>query len=190
MDGVTAFLIIILVILAIVVGVGITVAVLVSRGVLTLVKLSKPKYESAKRSAFKVRAEATSGPAGEIMKQRVHLADSLEATRRSLEAAAGTRQYTGNLGSIFTTLVHAGTVLETQLLVAQRDPDPAVQAVYAKTLGVQVEQVAGTATGIRNALASAASPMSEVDLSDLTRTLEIEATMLKNWSATYTGLAE
>lgn len=190
MDFGTVFLILMLVIIAVVLGVAITIGVLVSRGVLGLVKISKPKYESAKRSALKARAESTSGPVGEIMKQRIRLQESLEATRRSLEVAQSTRQYTGNLDSIFATLQQAGGVLENQLLVAQQDPDPAVQAVYAKTLSVQAEQVTHTATGIRNALASASGPIADVDFKDLTRTLEIEATMLKNWSTTYTDLGE
>lgn len=190
MDFGTVFLILMLVVIAIVLGVAITVGVLVSRGVLTLVKLSKPKYESAKRNAMKVRAETTSGPLGEIMKQRIRLQEAMEATRRSLEVASSTRQYTGNLDSIFRTLQQSAQVVDSQLLVAQQDPDPAVRGVYAKTLSVQAEQITHTATGIRNALASAAAPAVDVDLKDLTRTLEIEATMLKNWSATYTGLGE
>ena len=188
MDLGTVFLILMLVIIAIVVGVAITVGVLVSRGVVSLVKISKPKYESAKRSALKVRADSTTGPMGEILKQRVELADSLQATRRSLDAAQGTRQYTGNLESIFNTLQQTGTLMEHQLLVAQQEPDPAVQSLYAKTLGVQVEQITQTAKGLRNALASAAAPAGDVDLKDLTRTLEIEAAMLKKWSKTYTDL--
>ncbi|MDJ0311878.1 hypothetical protein [Arthrobacter sp. H35-D1] len=188
MDFGTVFLILMLVIIAIVVGVAITVGVLVSRGVVSLVKISKPKYESAKRSALKVRADSTTGPMGEILKQRVELADSLQATRRSLDAAQGTRQYTGNLESIFNTLQQTGTLMEHQLLVAQQEPDPAVQSLYAKTLGVQVEQITQTAKGLRNALASAAAPAGDVDLKDLTRTLEIEAAMLKKWSKTYTDL--
>lgn len=188
MDFGTVFLILMLVIIAIVVGVAITVGVLVSRGVVSLVKISKPKYESAKRSALKVRADSTTGPMGEILKQRVELADSLQATRRSLDAAQGTRQYTGNLESIFNTLQQTGTLMEHQLLVAQQEPDPTVQSLYAKTLGVQVEQITQTAKGLRNALASAAAPAGDVDLKDLTRTLEIEAAMLKKWSKTYTDL--
>jgi len=190
MDWAAALLILVLVIIAIVVGVAITMGVLIRRGVLGLVKLSKPKYDSAKRSAMKVRAESTSGPLGEIMKQRIRLQESMEATRRSLEVASATRQYTGNLDSIFRTLQQAAHVVDSQLAVAQQDPDPAVQGVYSKTLSVQVEQITHTATGIRNALASAAAPAVDVDLKDLTRTLEIEATMLKNWSATYTGLGD
>lgn len=190
MDFGTAFLIIMLVIILVVVGAAVTVGVLVSRGVLSLVKVSKPKYEMARRSALKVRAQSTGGPLGEIMKSRIRLQESLEATARSLAAAQSTRQYTGNLDSIFRTLQQAGAVVETQLQVAQADPDPAVQGIYAKTLGTQVGQITQTAQGIRNALASAATPMADVDLADLTRTLEIEATMLKNWSSTYTDLGD
>lgn len=188
MDFGTVFLILMLVIIAIVLGVGITLAVLISRGVLSLVKVSKPKYESAKRSALKVRAESSSGPVAEILKQRVALAESLEATRRSLNVAHGSGQYTGNLSSIFSTLEQTGAVMEHQLLVAQQEPDPAVQSLYAKTLAGQVEQITQTARGVRNALASAAAPAGSADLKDLTRTLEIEATMLANWSKTYTDL--
>lgn len=188
MDFGTVFLIIMLVIIAIVVGVGVTLAVLVSRGVLGLAKMSKPKIESAKRGALKVRAESSGGPVGAILKQRVALAESLDATRRSMGVARSTGQYTGNLDSIFATLEQAGTVVEHQLLVAQQEPDTSIQAVYAKTLGVQVEQITQTATGVRNALASTGAPAGSTDLKDLTRTLEIEATMLKNWSKTYTQL--
>lgn len=190
MDPITAVLVVILVIIAIVLGVAITFGVLARRGVLGLIKLSKPKYESAKRSALKARAEASSGPVAEILKQRVALAEALEATRRSLDVAQATGQYTGNLDSIFNTLQQTGTVMEHQLLVAQQEPDPAVQGLYAKTLGTQVEQITQTAKGVRNALASAAAPTGDVDLKDLTRTLEIEAAMLKNWSATYTDLGK
>lgn len=190
MDPVAAVLVLILVIIAVVLGVAITAGVLVRRGVVGLVKISKPKYESAKRSALKARAETSTGPVAEILKCRIALADSLDATQRSLDVAQSTGQYTGNLASIFTTLQQAGTVMEHQLLVAQQEPDPAVQGLYAKTLGVQVEHITETATGVRNALASAAAPASDVDLKDLTRTLEIEATMLKKWSTTYTDLGK
>lgn len=188
MDPVTGLLILALIIIAIVIGVAVTVGVLVSRGVLGLVKISKPRIESAKRSALKVRAESSTGPVAAILKQRVALSESLEATRRSLAVAQSTGQYTGNLDSIFGTLAQAGAVVEHQLLVAQQEPDPAVQALYTKTLGVQVDQITQTAAGIRNALASAAGPTGTADLKDLTRTLEIEATMLQNWSKTYTEL--
>ena len=188
MDFGTVFLILMLVIIAIVVGGAITLGILIRRGVVGLVKISKPKYESAKRSALKVRADSTTGPMGEILKQRVALTESLEATRRSLDVAQGTRQYTGNLESIFTTLQQTGSVMEHHLLVAQQEPDPSVQSLYAKTLGVQVKQITQTATGVRNALASAAAPAGDVDLKDLTRTLEIEAAMLQKWSKTYTDL--
>ncbi|MGO4385856.1 hypothetical protein [Specibacter sp. RAF43] len=190
MDPGTVFLIIMLVIIAIVVVAGVTVAVLISRGVLGLVRLSRPKYDSARRNALKVRAQSTAGPAGDLLKQRIRLLESLDATRRSLEVAGQTGQYTGNLDAIFRTLQQAGGVVESQLLVAQKDPDPAVQALYAKTLGTQVEQIATTATGVRNALASAAQPLADVDLADLTGKLAIEATMLKNWSTTYTDLGK
>ncbi|MCQ9164813.1 hypothetical protein [Arthrobacter sp. STN4] len=190
MDFGTAVLIIALVVIAVVLGVGITLAVLISRGVLGLVNRSRPRYEQARRNALKVRAQATGGPLGDVMKQRIRLQESLEATQRSLAVAQGARQYTGNLNSIFGTLRQAGTVLENQLLVAQSEPDPAVQAAYAKTLGGHVDQVVQTSTGIRSALAAAAAPMTDVDFKDLTRTLEIEATMLKKWSATYTDLGE
>lgn len=190
MDAGTVFLIIVLVIIAIVLGVGITLAVLVSRGVVGLVRMGKPKYQLAKRNAMKIRAESTTGPTGEILKQRIRLQESLEATARSLAAAEATHQYTGNLPSIFRTIQQAGGVLETQLLVAQKDPDPAVQGAYVKTLGAQIEQLIHTSTGIRNALATASSPVSDADMKDLSRSLEIEATMLKNWSATYTQLGE
>ncbi|MHA7268580.1 hypothetical protein [Arthrobacter sp. HLT1-20] len=190
MDPITAVLVVILVIIAIVLGVAVTLGVLARRGVLSLVKISKPKYESAKRSALKARAEASTGPVAEILKQRVALAESLEATRRSLGVAQSTGQYTGNLEQIFNTLQQTGAVMEHQLLVAQQEPDPAVQSLYAKTLGVQVEQITQTAKGVRNALASAAAPAGDVDLKDLTRTLEIEAAMLKNWSTTYTDLGK
>ncbi len=188
MDLGTVFLILMLVFIAIAVGVAITLGVLVSRGVLSLVKIGKPKYESAKRSALKVRAESSTGPIAAILKQRVALSESLEATRRSLDAAQSVGQYTGNLASIFATLEQTGAVMEHQLLVAQQEPDPAVQGLYAKTIAGQVEQITLTATGVRNALASAAAPSGNADLKDLTRKLEIEAAMLKNWSTTYTEL--
>lgn len=188
MDFGTVFLILMLVIIAIVVGGAVIMGVLVRRGVVGLVKISKPKYESAKRSALKVRADSTTGALGEILQQRVALAESLEATRRSLEVAQGTGQYTGNLEAIVNTLQQTGAVMEHQLLVAQQEPDPTVQAQYAKTLGSQVQQIAQTATGVRNALAGAAASTGDVDVKDLTRTLEIEAAMLKKWSATYNDL--
>lgn len=190
MDFGTVILIIALVAIAVVLGVGITLAVLISRGVLGLVNKSKPRYELAKRNALKVRAQSTGGPLGDVMKQRIRLQESLEATQRSLAVAQSTRQYTGNLDAIYRTLQQAGAVLEHQLLVAQKEPDPAVQAAYAQTLGGQAEQVIQTSAGIRSALAAAAAPMTDVDVKDLTRTLEIEAAMLKNWSATYTDLGD
>ncbi len=188
MDLWTVLFIVILVVIALVVVAIVTGGVMLSRGVLGLVKKGKPKYESAKRSALKVRAESTSGPIGEILRHRVALQESLEATRRSLDVAQGTGQYTGNLPSIFATLEQAGAVMEHQLLVAQQEPDPAVQGVYAKNLAGQVEQITQTAKGVRNALASAAAPTEHADLKDLSRTLEIEAAMLSNWSKTYTEL--
>lgn len=188
MDLWTVLFIVILVVIAIVIVAVVTGGIMLSRGVLGLVKKGKPKYESARRSALKVRAESSSGPIGVILRQRVALQESLEATRRSLEVAQATGQYTGNLASIFATLEQAGAVMEHQLLVAQQEPDLTVQGLYAKNLADQVEQITRTAKGVRNALASAAAPAGSAELQDLTRTLEIETTMLANWARTYTDL--
>ena len=60
--------------------------------------------------------------------------------------------------------------------------------MYAQTLGVQVEQIAATATGVRTALARTAQPTGRRIMACLARRLDIEAKMLDNWSATYTQL--
>lgn len=189
MDGITAFLIIILVVIAIVVAVGVTAFLLISKGVKGLVKASTPKIKAAKRNALKVRAESTPGNLGAVLKHRVALQESLEATGRSLAVAQNSGQYTGNLEGIFRTLQQAGVVMDHHLAVAAQEPDSAVQGLYAKTLGAQVEQITQTATGVRNALAGAAASTNRADMADLTRSLEIEAKMLENWSKTYTDLA-
>jgi hypothetical protein len=79
-------------------------------------------------------------------------------------------------------------VVDRQLAVAERDPDRGIQRVYAQTLGVQVEQILQTSTGVRQALARTSQPMTAVDISELTRRLDVEAKMLDNWAATYTQL--
>ncbi len=78
--------------------------------------------------------------------------------------------------------------MEHQLRVAQQEPDLTVQGQYAKNLAEQVEQITHTAQGVRRALASTSAPAGGADLKDLTRSLEIEAAMLANWSKTYTDL--
>lgn len=188
MDPGTVLLIILLVIIVVVLGVMITAGILISRGVIGLVRLSKPSVEKARRSALKVRVQTGTGPVRDLLELRLQLQESLEATVRSLTVAKNAQQYTGNLEYIVQTLTQAGSVVERQLLVAQKDPDPGIQRVYAQTLGVQVHQITQTAGGVRSALASAAQPMTDVDLADLTRKLDIEAQMLQKWSATYTEL--
>ncbi|WP_026556090.1 hypothetical protein [Arthrobacter sp. 35W] len=188
MDPGTVLLIVLLAIVAMAGGVAITLAVLVSRGLYSVARASKPGVDKLRRQALKVRATTGAGPARELAAMRVKLLEALESTDRSLAAAAGARQHTGNLPAIVGTLRSAGAVVERQLAVAAKDPDPAIQKVYAQTLGVQVEQIAATATGVRTALARAAQPAGDADLGDLARRLDIEAKMLDNWSATYTQL--
>lgn len=189
MDLWTVVFIVILVIIAIVITVIVTGGVMLTRGISGLVKKGKPKYEVAKQNALKVRAETTSGPLGDILRQRVALQESLEATRRSLQVAENSGQYTGNLGAIFTTLEQSGAAMAHHLQVAQQEPDLKIQGVYAKNLAAQVEQITQTAAGVRKALAGAAASTDRADMAELTRSLEIEAKMLENWSKTYTDLA-
>ncbi|WP_125613952.1 hypothetical protein [Specibacter cremeus] len=188
MDSGTVILVIALVIIALVVGGIVTVAVLVSRGVVGLVRWSKPGLERAKFEALKVRAQSGTGPSSALMGLRIHLREALEATARSLDVANSAQQYTGNLEPIVRTLQQAGAAIEQQLVVAQKDPDPAIQTMYAQTLGAHVKQIMTTAAGVRNALAATARPLTDVDLAAVTRKLDIEAQMLRNWSQTYTEL--
>ncbi|WP_427015599.1 hypothetical protein ACQCSX_12290 [Pseudarthrobacter sp. P1] len=190
MDPGTVLLVVLLAIVAMAGGVFITLAILLSRGIHTVARASKPGVDKLRRQALKVRAQTGAGPGRELASLRVRLLEALEATERSLGVAMDSRQHTGNLPEILKTLQHAGSVVERQLAVAAKDPDPAIQKVYAQTLGVQVEQISATATGVRTALARTAQPMADTDIGALARRLEIEAKMLDNWSATYTQLGK
>lgn len=190
MDPGTVLLIVLLAIVVMGGAVFITVAILLSKGIHSAARVSKPGIAKLRRQALKVRAQSGTGPGRELAALRVKLLEALEATERSLDAAVGARQHTGNLPQILATLKNAGSVVERQLAVAAKDPDPAIQKVYAQSLGVQVEQISATATGVRTALARTATPMADADLGELARRLDIEAKMLDNWSATYTQLGK
>nr|MBW4094774.1 hypothetical protein [Acidobacteriota bacterium] len=99
-------------------------------------------------------------------------------------------QHLGRLEQIVENLNHAAGELDGQLKVAQKDPDPRIREVYAQTLGVHVQQILETSTGVRKALAASAQPIVAVGLGELTRKLDVETAMLANWSRTYQQLGQ
>ena len=137
-----------------------------------------------------LRYQTLSGPAGrrQLHLLRWQLRNSIEATQRSLAVAGQCSQRVGDLPYITQTLTFAAGALDRQLSVAAKDPDPAVQGMYANNLSAHVNQVVQTASGVRQALARTAQPMTDLDLTELTRRLALEARLLDNWSATYSRL--
>lgn len=188
MDAGTVIMIVALAAMAMVTALLVFLGIVVTRSTRALVRRSRPSVQQARRHLLNVRAQTARGPARELMTLDISLHDSLEATRRSLEAALATRQHVGNLEAIVGTLGQAGALVGRQLVVARKDPDQAVQRIYVQTLGAQVAQITATAAGVRTALAKTAQPMTTVDLGTLTRRLEVEAAVLQTWSATYNGL--
>ncbi|WP_434615733.1 hypothetical protein [Arthrobacter sp. A5] len=187
MDPGSVLLIVLLGILLMFLAAAITAGILLYRGARGLVRRAAPGAR-ARRGALIHRARTGTPHRRGLATSRLRLQDSLAATNRSLGVAADSRQHVGNLGYIVQTLNHAAHVVDRQLAVAEKEPDPDVQRAYAQTLGAQTEQILQTAAGVRQALARTSQPMTAVDLSELMRRLDIEAKMLDNWTATYTRL--
>lgn len=188
MDAGTVLLIILLGVVAVAGLAAILLGTLVIRVGLLVARRAAPGAVLMRRGVLQFRAQTGPEQRRELAAMRLRLRDSLAATARSLGVAMDSRQHIGNLAYIVRTLDHAAGVLDRQLAVAEKDPDRSIQRVYAQTLGVQVEQILQTSTGVRQALARTSQPMTAVDVSELTRRLDIEAKMLDNWSATYTQL--
>lgn len=188
MDAGTVLLVILLGIVVVAGGAAITLGALLFRAGRILALMAAPGGQRIRRGLLQVRAQTASGGRRELAGMRLRLGDALAATKRSLAVSMDSRQHIGNLAYIVRTLDHAAGVVDRQLAVAERDPDRGIQRVYAQSLGVQVEQILQTSAGVRQALARTARPMTAVDISDLTRRLDVEARMLDNWSTTYTQL--
>ncbi len=187
MDPGSVLLIVLLGIVVAFAAAAITAGILLYRGARGLVRRTAPGAR-ARRGALTYRARTGTPQRRGLAATRLQLQDSVGATNRSLGVAVDSRQHVGNLGYIVQTLNHAASVVDRQLAVAEKDPDPAVQHAYAQTLGAQTEQILQTAAGVRQALARTSQPMTAVDLSELTRRLDIEAKMLDNWATTYLHL--
>jgi hypothetical protein len=185
-DPGSVILLVLLGVLVVGAGTAITLSVLLYKALRRLAR--RPVPGAVRRSILRARATAGSASGREIAGLRLQLQDSVAATRRSLEVARESRQHIGRLDPIVQSLSHAADVVDRQLAVAQKDPDPAIRRVYTETLGVQVEQILSTSTGVRTALARSAQPLAVVGLSELTQRLDVEAAMLANWSATFTRL--
>jgi len=188
MDAGTVLLIILLGIVAVGGTTALILGTLLFRVGLLVARRTAPGAALMRRGVLQFRAQSGPQQRRELAGMRLRLRDSLAATGRSLGVAMDSRQHIGNLAYIVRTLEHAGSVVDRQLAVAERDPDRGIQRVYAQTLGVQVEQILQTASGVRQALARTSQPMTAVDISELTRRLDVEAKMLDNWAATYTAL--
>ena len=188
MDAGTALLIILLCLVMTFIAAAVTLGLLAVRAGRSLVRRVAPGTERVRRGALAYRAQTGPQQRRELAAMRLKLRDSLAATARSLGVAMDSRQHIGNLAYIVRTLEHAGGVVDRQLAVAERDPDRGIQRAYAQTLGVQVEQILQTSTGVRQALARTTQPMTALDISELTRRLDVEAKMLDNWAATYSQL--
>lgn len=189
MDPGSVLLLVLLGILVVGAAAAITAAILLYKALRRFLERPLPGTVTVRRSVLKVRATAGRAGTRQLAGLRLDLQDALAATFRSLHVAHETRQHTGRLDSIVRTLNDAAAVVDRQLSVAQKDPNPAVRGVYAQTLGVQVGQIVSTATGVREALAGTSAPMTVVGLPGLTQRLEVEAQMLRNWSATYNRLS-
>ncbi|MCZ2401839.1 hypothetical protein IV498_01235 [Paenarthrobacter sp. Z7-10] len=188
MDPGSVILIVILILVLVVVGTVTAGGLLLYKGARGVARRAAPSAETVRRGVLRVQARAASGSRGELAGMRSTLADSLSATRRSLDIARESDQHTGNLAHIVQTLDEAGAIIDRQLAVAEKDPDASIQQLYAQTLGAQVEQILQTSTGVRQALATSTQPMAPVDLDELTRALSSEAKLLEHWARTYAQL--
>lgn len=134
---------------------------------------------------LKVRAETSFGVKRELAKMRLRLKASLDATARSIDVARSEHRPVGDLPVVLGTLSRAGSSVDAQLALAEREPDAAMQESLAATLRVHVRDIEKAALEIRTTLSQTGTSAYSADVEDASTRLTAEARVLESWSQTY-----
>lgn len=189
MLGPGTILIILILVLVLLLAALVTVWVIVRRARRSgaLKRMQGGVGKAVEGGLLRMRAEGGEGVGRELAQKRLRLQAALDSTTRSLELARDQQRPVGEIPAILDTLIQAGSVLDSQLRLAEREPDESSRRTTAAALGGQLEMIERTTRDIRGTLAEAGISLGSADLENVTARLSIESQVLKSWTQSYSG---
>lgn len=165
--------------LAVVIGIGLAAtAAAVAIAVLVLRRLLIAARETADRAVTRARSYGV-GPASEVARLRVRLADEVSALRSVVATARAEDWPLGDAPSLTARLEAAAAALDGHLRAAAREPDAAVRRRVARELAPRVDQLAASARGVREGLCAGALAVDAAGWSAVAADCGIEAHALR-----------
>ncbi|MHA7276874.1 hypothetical protein ACX80O_10180 [Arthrobacter sp. Hz1] len=120
-----------------------------------------------------------------IARLRLELRRSGQATRRALDAAAGSGGPIGELPIVAEDLFRAERALEDQLRMAEREPDRQLKRDLAGRIGEQVQSYGTLSADLRRSLMQAGQPTGANEIQRASTHLTREINVLQAWSKSY-----
>ncbi|GAA1125132.1 hypothetical protein [Arthrobacter flavus] len=120
-----------------------------------------------------------------IARLRLDLRRSGQATRRALDAAAGSGGPIGELPIVAEDLFRAEQALENQLRMAEREPDRQLKRDLAGRIGEQVQSYGTLSADLRRSLMQAGQPTGANEIQRASTHLTREINVLQAWSKSY-----
>lgn len=131
-------------------------------------------YTTFGRGRMGLNAHSRTGSRGRLASLRLTLVQSLDATTRAMDAARVAGHPMGRFGEIHRELARTGATLDTQLRLAERDPDADTRDRAVSALDPQVQRLVACTATLRGALAETAGSAAVSDLDDVAADLDRE----------------
>ncbi|WP_144662961.1 hypothetical protein [Paenarthrobacter nicotinovorans] len=137
---------------------------------------------------LKVRARGAQGVGRELAQKRLRLRAALDSTTRAVELFRDQQRPVGEIPAIMGTLTRAGAALDSQLRLAEREPDESSRRAAAAAFEPQLAQIERAARDVRSTLTDAAIALGTDDLdNDVRARLATESQVLQAWTQSYSS---
>lgn len=154
---------------------SITIVVLVVRAVVRRIRRSR----ALAGRALRTRARFTTGPRGQVLRQRVRLADALESGRAAVELAGQGAGPRGELDRLHERIRHEGESLDRQLQFMESETDQGVLAHDLPVAEGRVDQVVALVRRVRSAVGAQLDGLTDDSLAALRADVDREVTALR-----------
>lgn len=165
-----------------VIGLGFAVATWL---IVRRLRRSGAVQRSFSNGVLTARSYAVDDGVRRIARLRLDLRRSGQATRRALDAAAGSGSPIGELPIVAEDLFRAERALENQLRIAEREPDRQLKRDLAGRIGEQVQSYGTLSADLRRSLMQAGQPTGANEIQRASTHLTREINVLQAWSKSY-----
>ncbi|WP_405581426.1 hypothetical protein [Streptomyces sp. NBC_01190] len=138
---------------------------------------------------LRARRYTVVGPAGELVRLRLELRNSIDSTFQALEADGAEDASLAEAAGLLHRLSDHAFALDTELKMLEQEPDRARIANRLPDLTARAHSITRSADSLRWAAQDRARRFADDELSALTREVDLEAGALRHWAPVESGEA-